>query len=448
VEPKTQAVAWPAPLPGRALLLKPGLRLCETGLLVHAAFVPISIAGMQIGLGIAALGIVLAAAGGSRLRRTPLDLPLAALVVVALASDALSPYGFPSLSFATLWRSVAGFWIVANGLSILRDPPRRANELLLAAAAGLAASALVGIAQYGTGLDVLHFVGLRSEHALVEAPGVPGHFGAMGFFTSRLTFGHNASVLCALLLGACAAGALKGRARIFALGASLLGLAAVTLTFDRAAYLGLIAAVATLLIALPGDPRKARKRRLSFALGLALTLVAAGALPGVRARFASGFDLRGNSDRVFLWSRAREIVRDHPLSGVGFGNYPRVCGAYYDRVDPAFPMRTWAHNSPLSLLAETGPLGLFAGGAVALAALAALLRRLRRDPHGLALGGLGALVTLFAIAQAHDVLYDTKVMYALWLALGVALFPEAAPSPQGRAVPGVQTGSAVQAGPA
>ncbi len=98
-------------------------------------------------------------------------------------------------------------------------------------------------------------------------------------------------------------------------------------------------------------------------------------------------------------------------------------------------MRTWAHNSALSLLAETGPLGLSAGAAVALAALAALVRRLRRDPHGLALGGLAASVAFLGIAQAHDVFYDTKVMYALWLALGVALIPEAAPPSEDRRGP-------------
>jgi single-stranded DNA-specific DHH superfamily exonuclease len=86
-------------------------------------------------------------------------------------------------------------------------------------------------------------------------------------------------------------------------------------------------------------------------------------------------------------------------------------------------MRTWAHNSELSLLAETGPLGLLAGALVAAAALAALARRLREDPHGLALGGLGALVAIGVIAQVHDLLYDTKVMYALWLALAAALAP-------------------------
>ncbi|GAC1347672.1 MAG: hypothetical protein NVSMB23_27310 [Myxococcales bacterium] len=440
MESQTQGAFPSRAFSGRARLIAP--RLCEAGLLVHAALVPVSIAGMQIGLGLAALGLAIAVAGGFRPRRTPLDLPLAALVLVALASDALSPYGFPSLAFATLWRSVAGFWVVAHGLSLLPDPDRGVRRLLLAAASGLALAALVGIAQYRTGLDVLHALGLRAEHALVEAPGVPGRFGAMGFFTSRLTFGHDAAVVSALLLGACAAGALRGRARVFALAAAALGLAAVALTFDRAAYLGLLAAVAALLIALPGEARRARRRRFSFALGLAVALAGAAAVPGVRARFASGFDLRGNGDRVFLWSRAREIVRDHPLFGVGFGNYPRVCGAYYDRVDPAFPMRTWAHNSALSLLAETGPLGLCAGAALGVAVLAALLLRLRREPQGAALGGLGAAVALFAIAQAHDVLYDTKVMYSLWLALGVSLVPVAPRAGGGATAAGEGPGAA------
>jgi len=143
-------------------------------------------------------------------------------------------------------------------------------------------------------------------------------------------------------------------------------------------------------------------------------------LPQVRARFASSFDVRGNADRVFVWSRAAEIIRDHPLFGIGFGNYPRVCGAYYDRVDPTFYMRTWAHNTELSILAETGPLGLAALIWLGVAAAVSLARRVRAG-DGLALGGAAAAAALAVIAQAHDVFYDTKVMYALWLALGVAL---------------------------
>jgi hypothetical protein len=72
------------------------------------------------------------------------------------------------------------------------------------------------------------------------------------------------------------------------------------------------------------------------------------------------------------------------------------------------------------MLAETGPLGLAALGWLAIAAARALSRRIRSG-DGLAVGGAAAAAALAVIAQAHDVLYDTKVMYALWLALGVAL---------------------------
>src|SRR5437763_17109902 len=79
--------------------------LAFAGLLVHAAFCPISIAGTQIGLGIAAVGVATGIAAGFRPARTPLDVPLLALIAVCTASDLLSPYGPPPLAFATLWRS-------------------------------------------------------------------------------------------------------------------------------------------------------------------------------------------------------------------------------------------------------------------------------------------------------------------------------------------------------
>jgi O-antigen ligase len=153
-----------------------------------------------------------------------------------------------------------------------------------------------------------------------------------------------------------------------------------------------------------------------------IVAIAGTVVPGVRSRFASGFSSRANSDRVFIWSRAAEIIRDHPLHGIGWGNYPRVCGDYYDRVDPAFAMRTWAHNLELSTVAETGPLGLATMLWIWGAALVLLWRRR-------AFAGLAALAAFLAIAQVHDAIYDTKVMYALWFAVALALSPWRGPQP-------------------
>jgi O-antigen ligase len=344
-------------------------------------------------------------------------LPILAFVAVAAASDLLSPYGPPPLEFATLWRSVLGFFLVAQGLRLFADPQRASLRLVYFACAGLAFASLVGIAQYRSGIDVIHLLHLREQPAWVEAPGVPGRFGAMGFFTSRLTFGHDATVLVSLLGGALAAGAVpRGRIWIVA-GAGLLALDAIALTFDRGAYLGLCAAAVAIAVF------ASRRARRTVAVVLALALLIAVVHPGVRGRFATAFSRRTNSDRVFLWTRAGEIIHDHPLLGVGFANYPRICDRYYDRVDPNFPMRTWAHNLELSTLAEMGPLGLAALFWLLIAAGLALVRRARAGVPLLALGGLAAAAALFAIAQAHDVVYDTKVMFPLWFCLGLALSP-------------------------
>jgi O-antigen ligase len=394
----------------RSELLRAAGVIVPLGLGAHAFFCPISIAATQIGLGVAAAGLVCAALAGWRPRRTPLDAPLLALALVALFSDVLSRHGPPPLAMATLWRSALGFWIVVQGL---RLRPRLTPWLVVLAATGLALSSAVGLLQFRTGVDLVHALGLRAQPALVEAPGMEGRYGAMGFFISRLTFGHNATVLVSLLGGALAAGALPARLRWPMIAALLLGFAAILATFDRAAWLGL-AAAALVIAALQRSGRAA----LLAAAGAAAAAVLL--LPGVRARLATSFDLRGNADRVFIWSRAAEIIRDHPWLGIGFGNYPRVCGTYYDRVNPSFPMRTWAHNSELSMLAETGPLGLAALLWVAVAAVVALRRRFK-EGYSLAMGGLAAGTALAVIAQVHDVFYDSKVMYALWLSLGVAL---------------------------
>src|SRR5258708_40261560 len=103
--------------------------------------------------------------------------------------------------------------MVAQALALAPEPGRRAQDLVLAAAAGLSIASAVGVVQYFTAVDIVFRLGLRSEPAMAEAPGVTGHYGAVGFFTSRLTFGHNASAVVALLLGACLPGGRRGGRR-------------------------------------------------------------------------------------------------------------------------------------------------------------------------------------------------------------------------------------------
>jgi O-antigen ligase len=375
--------------------------LAFAGLAGHAFFLPVSIAGMQIALGVAGLGVLIAL---PRPLRTPLDLPALAFIAFAIASDLLSPHGAPDFAAATLWRSVLGFFVVAHAVRLL--PEAAGRRILLCAAIGLLCSSAVGLVQYRTGLDVVHALGLRDAPAMVQAPGSPDRFGAMGFFTSRLTFGHNATVLLALLGGAALAGVFVSGSRLAVLAICAIALAAIAVTFDRAAYLALL--VAALVVA-------AKRRHWRLLLSVALITALVCVHPLIRERLASSFSAGANADRVFIWSRALEIIHDHPWAGIGFGNYPLVCGTYYDRVDPHFFMRTWAHNLELSTLAEVGPLGL----AALLWLLFTAARMVLRSTNAFAVGALAAFAAWFTMAQVHDLLYDTKVMYALWFALAL-----------------------------
>lgn len=387
--------------------------LAFAGLAGHAFFLPVSIAGMQIALGVAGVGVLMAP---PRPLRTPLDLPALAFVTLAILSDLVSVHGAPAFAAATLWRSVLGFFVVAHALRLL--PEGAGRRILLCAAIGLLCSSAVGLVQYRTGIDVVHALGLREAPAMVQAPGAPDRFGAMGFFTSRLTFGHNAAILLALLGGAAVAGTFVSGSRLIVGAACAVALAAVAVTFDRAAYLALL--VAALVVA-------AKRRRWRLALSVALIAVLACIHPLIRARLASAFSAGANADRVFIWSRALEIIRDHPWAGIGFANYPLVCGPYYDRVDPHFFMRTWAHNLELSTLAEMGPLGL----AALLWLCFTAARMVLRSTNTFAVGALAALAAWLTMAQAHDLLYDTKVMYALWFALALGWSPAPPPARAG-----------------
>ncbi len=138
---------------------------------------------------------------------------------------------------------------------------------------------------------------------------------------------------------------------------------------------------------------------VAIAIGMAVVLAAV--VPGRwtahdardAKRFAPGVDvLREAVDpsspvartRIGLWRRTLALYAEHPLWGVGPGNFgvvfPRYAepGATADGVlsPTAVPRR--AHDDLLERLAETGPLGLGALLAVYLAAASIAIRRTRR----------------------------------------------------------------------
>ena len=428
--PEAPAAPGDAPSTPRLAALQRGLRwLARLGVIVHAAFLPISIAGMQIGLGVSLGALVALRVSGRRAwAHSPLDLPCLLLVGCAIVSLGLGALGgSPPVGWheATLWRSILSPLVVLSAIEVEggraagdRGASRRLALQVLGvwAAASLLPSALAWV-QYWTGFDPLYAMHLRAAPVHGTVPIYPGRFAAVGFFHWYQRLAHN--LLPPLCVAAAVAvyGRVAGRLRALLIGASIAAAAAIVLTLSRAAWATLVLAAIVIVVLL--------SRSRGWAIAAVVVASTAMAInPGVRVRIEALRVPGDNDDRKFIWEVCREVIGDHPLTGVGWGNLPRRSIPYYDRVTPWGGMRAWCHDSFLSAWAEGGPL-LF----VALAAFWALLLRafwrVRRSSDPLAraagAGALAALAAMLANSLVHDILYASEDVYALGFALAVAM---------------------------
>jgi O-antigen ligase len=206
------------------------------------------------------------------------------------------------------------------------------------------------------------------------------------------------------------------RFRLVGLAAALVGTAALVLTFARSAS---ITYAVTLLVFVVAN----RRHRL-FPLWIMLGLIAVtAALPLVPEsyweRMGTLFDF--NADRT-LWRRLSynliglELAAEHPVFGVGPGNFPH----YY--VGPEFrwyPGRVLEprqlHNSYLEVAVETGLVGLACFLAVMLSSLGMGVAAARRGAATLrpAASALAYAFFAFLIASAFMPNEDNKFMWLL-----------------------------------
>ena len=149
----------------------------------------------------------------------------------------------------------------------------------------------------------------------------------------------------------------------------------------------------------------------------------------------------GGSGRTSVWKVAVEVAEDHPLHGVGSGNFPLVESAYaleninLPRVDLVAVEREVAHNTYLSFLAELGAVGLALFALVVAVSLcrgvqAILLFRDRGDIELelLARAGVIALVTMLVAC----IFLSGEFFKHLWLLIGLnAALPFVTPAEAG-----------------
>jgi len=191
---------------------------------------------------------------------------------------------------------------------------------------------------------------------------------------------------------------------------------------------GLVALAVTFVagLALGGRLRARVLASLLAFAALGAAYFAFAASPQVAGR-VTHFTSGGGSGRTDLWAIARQVAHDHPVLGVGIGNFEQVERSYASRttnlpaIDLVLDETHVVHNTYLELLAELGPVGLgcfllLVGASFALGwrAIRVFARTGQTD---LELIGRGVLVGICGMLAA-SVFLSAEYEKQLWLLLG------------------------------
>jgi O-antigen ligase len=378
------------------------------------------------------LALHLAGAGAAALclaqaRRLSLSLAdaLLALFLVLTALSAL---------FATNhWLAVRSLGITVSGVLVfwaaraLRQAGL-ARHLLLTLAAGVVIAAVTALLQaYGV------------ESSLFAERRAPG-----GAFGNRNFMAHFVALGLPVLLLATLESRRRREAWLPVAGAAILG-AALVLSRSRAAWLGVIAAFS--ILAVEGlwfgylwRDAISRRRVLMFSLALGVGGVLALVVPNTlewrsdspyldSLKDVANYKEGSGAGRLVQYANTLRMTADHPLFGVGPGNWAVAYPRYTTPGDPAFdpndfiPTNPWPSSDWVASLAERGSLATLALLGVAGALVIGAWRRWRMAPEtteGTESLTLILIVAIVAVVGSFDaVLLLPAPTFFVWAAVGL-----------------------------
>lgn len=207
--------------------------------------------------------------------------------------------------------------------------------------------------------------------------------------------------------------------RLLLLFVACLLLLVLLLTFSRGGYLGLLV---SLIFIIPLLWRRLERKGKFFWGGLAGLIMVVALIFGtpVISRFFSSFDLAEGSNlgRLQIWQESLAVAGQHPLLGVGLGNYPAAIdfsGTYRSAVS--------SHNLYLDILAETGIFGLLAWLWFLASAGLASLKAIKHDEAltAPALGVLASLIYFSVHSFFETAIFNPTILAFLMIILGLSV---------------------------
>jgi len=197
---------------------------------------------------------------------------------------------------------------------------------------------------------------------------------------------------------------------------TVLSLLALAFNATRGAWIGiLVVFVLVVLLQLKNNVKTA----IVLSVFAALLIGLLGSIPAIQQRAASVTDITFHTERILVWKGAWQMFLDHPIVGVGPGNFEKIYLERYILPD-AKERLGHAHNNFLHILAENGIIG-FAGFMAMFGYFLIYLYKngiRKRDP--LALAVLLASVALLVQGFSEFNYGDSAVIRLYWFLLGLA----------------------------
>jgi O-antigen ligase len=194
--------------------------------------------------------------------------------------------------------------------------------------------------------------------------------------------------------------------KVWMLAPALLSTFALLLTFTRSAWLGFVVAIFVVIVS-------SRPRLLAWAAPLLVIFLIAAPVD-MFGRLISSFSTQqeSNLDRIRMFQAGEEIIRDHPLFGVGPANVKPLYPLYRLPDSPRF--RTpHLHNNLVQIWAERGVLALAAYVLLIVLFLRECARAWRTPARRWAQAGVAAAVALTFAGLFEFNFGDTEVFYLL-----------------------------------
>lgn len=206
---------------------------------------------------------------------------------------------------------------------------------------------------------IFSFAGIAIGGLCVVYQGLGGDARAAGFFGNPMTFAGYLCIYLPLLFVLLFEKSVSVRGRWFTGGLAILLSAALLFNATRGAWLAVVCTISLLLLYYLTQRKKLAAVILCYLLAVGAGLTQ---YPPVVQRAQSITDTtnQSNHERLLIWHSAYEMFKDHPVTGVGLGQYKDNYQKKYISPEAKEPFLSHAHNNFMQMLAENGLIG-FAG---------------------------------------------------------------------------------------